>query len=100
LTLDCFNGDRILVDIERAGCFTRSGTDAPRKLRKIVGRMQVARGFVPISAIDQIVPVRDLVVDGATGGRAGDAARAVAIRHATDHAARPPPANLFFWEGP
>jgi hypothetical protein len=58
LTFDRFNGDRILVDIERAGRFARSRTDASRKLRKIIGRMQIARGFVPVSAVDQIVPVR------------------------------------------
>lgn len=58
--------------------------------------MQIARGFVPISAVDQIVPVRDLVVDGATGGRTGNATCAVAIRHATVHAARRLLANLLF----
>jgi len=41
--------------------------------------MQVLRGFLPVSAIDQIVPVGDLVVHRAAG---------VAVRHAAIHAAR------------
>src|ERR1700741_4908193 len=49
--------------------------------------MQVACGFVPVSAIDQIIPVRNLVIDGAPGGSSGDRARAVAVRHAAVHAA-------------
>src|SRR5215470_4335594 len=50
--------------------------------------MQVARGFIPVSAIDQIVPIRDLIVHGAAGGRAGNAARTMAIGHTAVHAAR------------
>src|SRR5262245_14124479 len=50
--------------------------------------MQIARGFLPVAAVDQIVPVRNLVVDRAAGRRAGDAAGAMTIGHATIHAAR------------
>src|ERR1700755_3133885 len=50
--------------------------------------MQVARRFRPMAAIDQIVPVRNLVVYRAARGRAGDAALAVTVGHAAIHAAR------------
>ena len=74
LAFDGLDGDRIVVDVERAGRFARRRTDAAGEFREIVGRVQVARGFVPVAAIDQIVPVRNLVVDRAAGRRAGDAA--------------------------
>src|SRR5262245_12219855 len=58
--------------------------------------MQIARGFLPVAAVDQIVPVRNLIVDRATGRRAGDATGAMTIGHATIHAARGLIAELFF----
>src|SRR5450631_1306885 len=58
--------------------------------------MQIARGLVPMVAVDEIVPVRNLVVDRAAGGRAGDAAGAVAIGHAAVHAARGLVADFLF----
>src|SRR4029450_6038008 len=50
--------------------------------------MQIARGFLPVAAVDQVVPVLNLVVDRAAGRRAGDATCAMTIGHATIHAAR------------
>src|SRR5581483_6845128 len=50
--------------------------------------VQVARRLVPVAAIDEVVPVRDLVVDRAAGRRIGDDVGAVAIGHAAIHAAR------------
>ena len=63
--LDRFDADRIVVDVQRAGCLTRSGTDASGELRKIIGRMQHIERLTPLVTIDQIVPVRNDVVDGA-----------------------------------
>ena len=62
---DRFDGDGVLVDVERAGGFARRRADAAGDFGEIVGRVQVARGFVPIVAVDEVVPVRDLVVDRA-----------------------------------
>ena len=59
------DGDRVVVDVERAGRLARRRADAAGDLGKIVGRVQVARGLVPVAAIDEVVPVRDLVVDRA-----------------------------------
>ena len=88
LAFDRLDGDRVLVDVERAGRFARRRTDAAGEFREIVRRMQVARGFFPVAAIDEVVPVRNLVVDRATCRRTGDAAGAVTIGYAAIHAAR------------
>src|SRR5262249_56544814 len=56
----------------------RRGADAAGHFGKIIGGMEVARRFLPFAAIDEIVPVRDLIVDRATG---------VAIRDPAIHAA-------------
>jgi hypothetical protein len=85
---DGFDGDRVVVDVERAGGFARRGADAPGKFRKVVGRMQVARGFLPVALIDEIVEVGDLVVDRAAGRARLNRAGAVAIGNAAIHAAR------------
>src|SRR5262245_59547780 len=50
--------------------------------------MQIARRFVPVAAVDEVVPVRDLVVDGTARRHASDAAGAVAVGYAAIHAAR------------
>jgi hypothetical protein len=39
---DGLDGDRVVVDVERAGGFARRRTYAARKLREIIGRVQVA----------------------------------------------------------
>ena len=68
--LDGFDGDRIIVDVERAGRLARRRADAAGEFREIIGRMQVARRLVPTVAVDEVVPVRNLIVDRAAGGRA------------------------------
>ena len=83
--LDHFDGDRRLIDAQHARGLARSGTDAAGELRKIVGRMQHAHRRAPPVAIDQIIPVRNDVVQRAPG---------VAERHAAVHAAGPLRADL------
>jgi len=61
--------------------------NAAGHFRKIIGRMQVSRGFFPIALVDEVVPIGDLVVDRAAG---------VAIGHAAIHAARGLVARLLF----
>src|SRR5262249_52023039 len=53
---DRFDGDRVLVDVECTGCFARGWTDAPGHFREVVRRMQIARRFFPVAAIDEVVP--------------------------------------------
>src|ERR1700722_8420475 len=84
----CFDGDGIVVDVERAGGLARRGADAAGELGEIVGRVQVARGFFPVALIDTIVEVRNLVVARPAGRARGPRAGAVAIGDAAIHAAR------------
>ena len=79
--LDGLDGDRNVLEVQRAGFLARRRTDAAGELREIVGRMQVADRVVPVLVVDEVVPVRNLVVDGA-------ARRPMAIGHAAIHAAR------------
>src|SRR5271166_5153138 len=71
---DGLDGDGIVVEVERAGGFAWRRTDAAGDLGEIVGAMQVARRLPPVAAIDQIVPVRNLVVHGTAGVAVGNAA--------------------------
>src|SRR5262249_38644293 len=82
------DGDGVVVDVERAGGFARRRTDTAGHLRKVVGGVQVARSLLPVAAVDQVVPVRDLVVDRAASRRARREIGAVAIRDAAVQAAR------------
>ncbi len=76
---DGLDGDRVVVDVERAGRLARRRADAAGHFGEIVGGVQVARGLLPVAAIDEVVPVRDLVVHRTAG---------VAVRDAAIHAAR------------
>ena len=71
---DGLDGDRVVVEVERARGFARRRTDAAGHFRKIVGAVQVARGFPPVAAVDEIVPVRDLVVHRTSTVTIGNAA--------------------------
>src|SRR5262249_20811232 len=85
--LDRLDGDRLVVDVERAGGLTRRRAHAARYLRKVIGRMQVERRRLPLVAIDEIVPVGDLVVHRAA---------VVTVGNAAVHAARGLLFHLFF----
>ena len=76
---DRLDRHRGVLDVQRAGGLARRGADAAGEFREIVGREQIARRLLPIAAIDEIVPVRDLVVDRTA---------VVAIGNAAIHAAR------------
>src|ERR1700688_3683658 len=96
---DGLDGDGIVVDVERAGSFARRRADAAGELRKIVGRVQVARGFFPVALVDQIVEIRNLVVDRAARRARLNRAGAVAIGNAAVHAARGLIAGVFLAQG-
>ena len=63
--LDRLDADRLGVDVERAGGFARRRTDPAGKIREIVGRVQNRQSLLPISPVDQVVPVGNDVVDRA-----------------------------------
>ena len=79
--LDGLDGDRNVLEVERASFLARRRADAAGEFREIVGRVEVADRIVPVAIVDEVVPVRDLVVDRAAG-------RSMAIGHAAIHAAR------------
>ncbi len=76
---DRLDRHRRVLKIQRAGGFARRGADAAREFGEIIGRMEIARSLFPIGMIDEIVPIRDLVVHRAAH---------VAIGNAAIHAAR------------
>src|SRR5215831_5803983 len=76
---DRLDRDRVVVDVQGAGRLARCGTDAAGKFRKIVGRVQNPECCLPLVAVDEIVPVRDQIVDRAA---------LVTERDAAIHAAR------------
>jgi len=96
---DGFDGDRVVVDVERAGGLARRRADAAGEFRKVVGRVQVARGLFPVAGIDQIVEIRNLVVDRAARRARRHRAGAVAIGNAAIHAARGLVAGVLLAQG-
>lgn len=79
--LDRLDRNRRILEVQRAGFLARGRANATREFREIVGQMQVADRLIPIVVIDEIVPVRDLVMHRT-------ARRAMAERNAAIHAAR------------
>lgn len=78
--LDGLDGDRRILEVQRAGLLAGCGTDAAGEFREVVGGMEVADRLFPVVVIDQIVPVGDLVVHGT-------ARRTMTIGNAAIHAA-------------
>jgi hypothetical protein len=96
---DRLDGDGIVVDVERAGRLARRRANPPGEFREIVGRVQVARGFFPVVLVDQIVEIRNLVVNRAARCARRHRAGAVAIGDAAVHAARGLVAGVFLAQG-
>ena len=86
--LDVLDRDGRGVDAEHARALAGGGTDAAGELREIVRLVQAAEGLLPLVAVDEVVPLRDEVVDGTTRGHAADEFARVAEGHAAIHAAR------------
>ena len=59
------NGYRWLVNAQYTGTFTRGGANAARKLREIVGLVKPVERRPPIVLVDEVVPVRDEIIDRA-----------------------------------
>jgi hypothetical protein len=58
--------------------------------------LEAIQSFMPEAAIDEVVPLRDEVVNGATGGHSAEENAGVAERDAAIHAARALLAELGF----
>src|SRR4029078_4103202 len=92
---DGLDGDRVVVDVERAGRLARRRTDAPGEFRKVVCRVQIARGLFPVALVDEVVEVGDLVVDRTARRARRHRTGAMAIGNAAVHAARGLVAGVF-----
>ena len=82
------DGDGRLDHAEHAGTFAGSGADAAGEFREIVRLVKALERFLPATAEDEVVPLRDQVVDRAAAGHAGNDVAGVAERSAAIHAAR------------
>ncbi len=87
--LDRLDADRVVVDVERARRLARRRAHASGELREIVGRVQRLDRALPVLLVNEVVPVRNDVVDRAA---------AHAERRAAIHAARALHAGLLVGE--
>src|SRR5262249_36410422 len=60
--------------------------NASGEFREIVRLMQPFQGLLPQAAVDEVIPLRDQVVDGATTGHAAEQGPGVTERDAAVHA--------------
>ncbi len=67
LVLDVLDGDRVVVDGQRARRFARRGADPPGDLREVVGGVQVVGRLAPLAAVDEVVELGDAVFHRAAG---------------------------------
>src|SRR5207249_3470483 len=87
-TLDVLDRHRRGVDAEDTRAFAGGGADPAGKLGEVVGLVQSVERFAPEAAINQIVPLRDQVVDRAARRHAADQCARVTERNAAIHATR------------
>src|SRR5690606_30636284 len=59
-----FDTDRIVIDIESAGRFTRSRANTASKLGEVVRQMQNVQRFTPLVAVNQIVQSGVMLLTG------------------------------------
>ena len=71
---DRLDGHRGVRDVERAARLAGRRADAAGELGEVVGRVQVLERLQPVALVDEVVPVRDLVVHRAAVVTVGDAA--------------------------
>src|SRR5262249_2279609 len=67
--------------------FTRSRADAPGEIGEVIGLVEPFEGFLPQTAIDKVVPLRDKIVNRATGGHAVEERSRVTEGNPAVHAA-------------
>src|SRR6185503_16586171 len=66
-TLDRLDCDRLVDHPAYARAFARRRTNPPREFRKVVRLVQKVERRFPVAAENQIVPVRNQVVEWTTG---------------------------------
>ncbi len=86
--LDVLDRDWRLMNAAAASAFAWSWANSASELREVVRQMQAIQGFSPTSAIDEVIPFGDQVVDRATRSHALQKTTGMAKRNTTIHAAR------------
>src|SRR5690606_23570639 len=86
---DRLYGDWLVVDVKRTGRLTRRRANAASDLREVVGRVQIERRGFPVSPINEVVPIGDLIIHRTAVVAVGDAAI---------HAPRRLSAHLVLWQ--
>ncbi len=71
---DRLDRHRHIFEIQRAGRLAGGRADAAGEFREIIGGVQVAGRVAPVAVIDEVVPVRDLVVHRTARMAIGNAA--------------------------
>lgn len=92
---DVLDRDRWRVDAHDAGALAGRGADAPGEVREIVRAVEAIQRLLPASAVDQVIPLGDQIVDRTARGHAVDEFARVAERDSAVHAARTLLAELF-----
>ena len=68
--LDCLDRDGRLIDAQHTRSFAGGGTHAAGELGKVVGLLQPVQGFTPLSAVDEVIPLWNQIIDRATRSHA------------------------------
>src|SRR5690606_11699514 len=97
--LEILDRDRRRVDAEDTGTLAGGGTHPAREVREIVGLVESFEGLLPETAIDEIVPLRDEIVDRTSGGHAREEGAGVAEGNAAIHASGGLRAEAFLRHG-
>ncbi len=84
--LNVLDRDGWRIDAEHARPFAGRRTHTPGELGEVIGLVQAIECFAPKSAIDEIVPLGDQIVDGAACRATTDHLTGVTKRHAAVHA--------------
>ena len=86
--LDVLDRDRRRVDAEDARAFAGRGADAASELREVIRLVEAFERLFPQATVNEIVPLRDQIVDGTAARHAADQFAGVAEWNAAIHAAR------------
>src|SRR5262249_41501816 len=86
--LDVLDRDRRIVHAEHARTFARSRAHAAGEVREVVRLVQPIQRFLPETAINEVVPFRNEVVDRTAARHAADKRTGMAKRNTAIHTAR------------
>jgi hypothetical protein len=80
--------DRRSIDAQDARTFARRGTDPAREVGKVIRLMKPFQGLLPETAVNEVIPFRNEIMDRATRCHPADQTAGMTERNAAIHAAR------------